>query len=74
MCGSLHVFRGVEMQYLKQLKNLVIQFLNNKSSRASFILLNSKMSTIENYQKNCIFCKILKKEEPGVNIYEVRDY
>ncbi|KAJ8686858.1 hypothetical protein QAD02_022652 [Eretmocerus hayati] len=28
------------------------------------------MSTSENYQENCIFCKILRKEEPGVNIYE----
>ncbi|XP_001607971.1 histidine triad nucleotide-binding protein 3 [Nasonia vitripennis] len=28
------------------------------------------MSEIENYQENCVFCKILKKEEPGVNIYE----
>ncbi|CAB0028156.1 unnamed protein product [Trichogramma brassicae] len=28
------------------------------------------MATVENYQNNCVFCKILQKEEPGTNIYE----
>lgn len=23
-------------------------------------------------KENCIFCKIIRKEEPGVNIYEVK--
>ncbi|XP_058807297.1 adenosine 5'-monophosphoramidase HINT3-like [Phymastichus coffea] len=31
------------------------------------------MTSVEDYQKNCIFCKILEKEEPCVSIYEDED-
>ena len=53
--------------------------INDKSSFGSGVCnadccrLHSvnKMTEVENYQANCIFCKILKKEEPGDCIYEV---
>ncbi|XP_011506025.1 PREDICTED: histidine triad nucleotide-binding protein 3-like [Ceratosolen solmsi marchali] len=61
------------MKYPKHLWNLIFQHSHNNSPSFTLTVPARKMTTTNNYQGNCIFCKILRKEEPGESVYENED-